>query len=217
MTPRNIYIAGPMRGITEYNFPAFLLAGDLLRDQGHIVHNPAEEDMANGFQWENTTGLENLTELGFDHRAAVARGLKWIARYADTVVVLDGWQDSLGARAEVAAAVAIDIPVHHIDHIRRWGIDDAVDLTKPMPEAIEHLDTHGYFTHAELCQIASWATAKHLQDDTEQWLLWEDWPWLTQDDFDHLDAIVRVVGQQMQAAANIVDRAVVNMAKGRAA
>lgn len=212
MTPQHIYLAGPMRGIPEYNFPAFLLAGDLLRDQGHTVHNPAEADMEAGFQWENTTGNEDLAELGFDHRGAVARGLRWIAQHANAVVVLDGWQESRGARAEVAVAVAVGIPVHHIDHIRRWGIDDAVDLTQPMPEAIEHFDTID-FTHAELCQIASWATAKHLQDNTEQWLLWEDWPQLTQEDFDHLDAIVRVVGQQMQAAANIVDRATVNRAR----
>lgn len=206
MTPRRIYLAGPMRGIPEYNFPAFLLAGDILRDQGHTVYNPAEADMEQGFQWEGLTGNEDLGALGFDLRSALRGCLSWITRHADAIVVLDGWEQSKGARAEVATAVAIGIPVHHIDHIRRWGIGDAADLTQPIPEAIEHLDTID-FTHAELCQIASWVTAKHLQDGTEQWLLWEDWPWLTQGDFDHLDTIIRTVGQQMQAAAN----------KGRAA
>lgn len=39
-----VYVAGPMRGIPEFNFPAFNLAAKNLRADGHVVFNPAERD-----------------------------------------------------------------------------------------------------------------------------------------------------------------------------
>ncbi|MGB3485339.1 MAG: DUF4406 domain-containing protein [Mycobacterium sp.] len=40
-----IYVAGPMRGIPEFNFPAFHAAAAKLRADGHHVFNPAERDI----------------------------------------------------------------------------------------------------------------------------------------------------------------------------
>lgn len=39
-----IYVAGPMRGYKDFNFPAFQAAAKALRDDGHEVFNPAEKD-----------------------------------------------------------------------------------------------------------------------------------------------------------------------------
>jgi hypothetical protein len=39
-----VYVAGPMRGIPEFNFPAFNAAAAKLRAAGHHVFNPAERD-----------------------------------------------------------------------------------------------------------------------------------------------------------------------------
>ena len=38
----NIYVAGPMRGYPEFNFPSFHAAAAQLRAAGHTVFNPAE-------------------------------------------------------------------------------------------------------------------------------------------------------------------------------
>jgi hypothetical protein len=40
--PKRIYIAGPMTGLVEHNFPAFHAAADRLRKAGWDAVNPAE-------------------------------------------------------------------------------------------------------------------------------------------------------------------------------
>jgi hypothetical protein len=119
-----IYIAGRMRGIPEFNFPAFDHAATVLRDLGHECFNPADNDRALGFDGAGWRGDESLAERNFDLRAALADDLDYIARSADAICALPGWEDSRGARAEIAVAHALDIPVAPLD---------AFDHTGPAP------------------------------------------------------------------------------------
>lgn len=98
------YVAGPMRGYAEYNFPAFADACARLRAVGHIVISPHEHDLENGFD-----PARSLAEQGFDLRAALRWDLDSVLS-ADRVVVLPGWEHSSGAQAEVAVAKAAGIP-----------------------------------------------------------------------------------------------------------
>lgn len=108
-----IYVAGPMRGIPEFNHPAFDRAARDLRALGHEVFSPAEADRDKGHDFAGHDGT--LTQAdGFDLRAALSADLAWITAHADAVVVLPGWQRSLGAQAEVATARALDIGVHEL-------------------------------------------------------------------------------------------------------
>lgn len=111
-----IYVAGPMRGIAEFNFPAFHAAAAFLREKGHEVFNPAERDiLATGVDISkgNAKGENALAEVkhGFNLRAALADDLEFVCRHADAVVVLPGWENSLGAQAEVAAGRALGLLV----------------------------------------------------------------------------------------------------------
>lgn len=106
-----VYLAGPMRGIESFNFPAFHAAAKGLREQGWGVFNPAEMDESDGFDFTGTTGDEDLASLGFSLRNALGKDLDFITRRADAVAVLPGWEDSRGARAEVATARALGLPV----------------------------------------------------------------------------------------------------------
>lgn len=106
-----VYLAGPMRGIESFNFPAFHAAAAILREQGWNVFNPAEMDEADGFDFTGATGDENLSDLGFDLRIALGKDLAFITGQADAVAVLPGWQKSKGAQAEVATARALGLPV----------------------------------------------------------------------------------------------------------
>lgn len=111
-TAGRAYVAGPMRRRPAFNFPAFMAAEEHLKAHGFEVFNPARRDMeAKGFDPTGLTGDEDLTDLGFCLRDALATDLDWIARNADLVVVLPGWEESRGARAEVALARALGLPV----------------------------------------------------------------------------------------------------------
>lgn len=111
-----IYIAGPMRGVPEFNFPAFQAAAARLRAQGHVVFSPAEHDKKKWgaeFAKGNTDGDEQLAEktYGFSLRDALASDTRWICLHADAVALLPGWQQSKGATAERALGIALNLEI----------------------------------------------------------------------------------------------------------
>lgn len=120
----NIYVAGPMRGYPEFNFPAFHRAAKFLRDQGHIVFNPAERDEeVHGTEFSKkfkTGSLEAATNAGFNLRRALGDDLAWITSQADAIYLLTGWQRSKGACAEKATgeALGLDILYEENDIVR---------------------------------------------------------------------------------------------------
>jgi nucleoside 2-deoxyribosyltransferase len=106
-----LYLAGPMTGIEHFNFPAFDEAADLLRDAGHTVFNPADNDRLHGFEGIGTSGsLDDPEFEGFNLRFALKQDLSWICDHADAIALLPKWQNSKGASAEVALANALGIP-----------------------------------------------------------------------------------------------------------
>lgn len=112
----NIYLAGPMRGIPEFNFPAFYREAAFLRACGHTVFNPAERDNevhGTDISKGNPTGSEELAtaEHGFNLREALGADLVWICSTADAIALLPGWFTSKGALAEHATAVALGLKV----------------------------------------------------------------------------------------------------------
>lgn len=98
-----VYLAGPMRGLPEFNFPAFHAAAADIRARGIDVWSPAENDVEGGFDPETGNGLKTLREYMLVDIPAVLE--------SDAVVVLPGWQKSQGARLEVHVAQECAIPV----------------------------------------------------------------------------------------------------------
>ena len=76
-----IYIAGPMTGLPAYNRDAFMEAAALMTAAGHTVLNPAV-----------------LPTTLADH--AYMPICTAMIDAADAIYLLDGWQKSIGARAE---------------------------------------------------------------------------------------------------------------------
>lgn len=111
-----IYVAGPMRGYAEFNFPAFHAAAAQLRATGHEVFNPAERDNERhgvDISKGNDSGDEEVAAKihGFSLRVALAEDADWICRHADAIVLLPGWEASRGAKAELALAEALGLTI----------------------------------------------------------------------------------------------------------
>lgn len=115
--PLKIYLAGPMTGIVEFNFPAFHAAAAQLRAEGHEVFNPAEADIERHDGVDISIGNVNgdpavaAAQHGFDRRVALGQDLDWICAEADAVALLPGWQASKGATAERAVALALGLQI----------------------------------------------------------------------------------------------------------
>lgn len=110
-----VYIAGPMTGYPEFNFPAFFEAEDQLRAEGwEYIFNPARFDANNGFAWRGTTGKEDLSQFGMSMRELLEHDLTWICRYATAIALLPGWEHSRGARTENALAEALGLEVIYV-------------------------------------------------------------------------------------------------------
>lgn len=133
-----VYVAGPMSGIKEFNFPAFHAAAAKLRNEGHIVFNPAERDIErhNGVDISkgNASGSQEVAaeEHGFSLRDALADDTWWICKEADAIALLPGWEDSKGARAEHALAVALG---HTIIHMVPFGGEDITKIGRRASDA----------------------------------------------------------------------------------
>lgn len=92
-----LYIAGPMRGQPLYNFPKFFEVALALRALGHEVVNPAEHDMAKGFN--PALPMDHADQISFSMEDTLRSDFMAILK-ADGIVMLPGWEESSGARDE---------------------------------------------------------------------------------------------------------------------
>ena len=101
MRARRVYVAGPMRGYPDFNFPAFDAASARLRAAGWVVLSPAEIERADGFDERGMTGNEPLE--GKRMKDIVRRDIGAVLA-SDAIYLLRGWDKSTGALAELAVA-----------------------------------------------------------------------------------------------------------------
>lgn len=97
-----IYLAGPMAGYPERNYPAFMRAAKALRDLGYEVYNPAEYEANERFK-----GKEDRSE--FPLREAFTEYTNYILNRADIIALLPGHEKSVGATAELSLARVVKL------------------------------------------------------------------------------------------------------------
>ncbi|QVW26814.1 DUF4406 domain-containing protein [Pseudomonas hormoni] len=91
---KRVYVAGPMTGIKDFNYPAFNVMADRLRAHGYEVENPADHGIVEGAQWTDYMSY-NLTRLGL----------------CGVIALLPGWERSEGAKLEVQIAHRLGMTV----------------------------------------------------------------------------------------------------------
>lgn len=93
-----IYVAGPMTGLPDLNFPAFARATARLRAAGHTVVSPAEVNPDHSMPWAECM-RRDIIELCT----------------CEAIAVLPGWENSRGAKLEVQIAVALGMRMLRLD------------------------------------------------------------------------------------------------------
>ena len=86
------YVAGPMTGLPELNFPAFHRHTAVLRGEGFHVENPAEINADPLAKWEDCM------------RADIAKLVT-----CDAILLLPGWEKSRGATLEAHIAKSLGL------------------------------------------------------------------------------------------------------------
>lgn len=100
---KTVYIAGPMRGLPKFNYPAFNRAEIHLRSLGYDVVNPATFGDSYGTPEELIADKKLLKRLMNDELREIAK--------CDAIYLLRGWEKSVGARKELSVALQLDLEV----------------------------------------------------------------------------------------------------------
>ena len=126
-----IYCSGPMTGLPDGNIPAFNAVAEGLRAKGHFVINPAEISALFGTAEELTESFRLYYDITLDYgvdfienglaakdimdRVSVARSVMdadlAAVRSCDAIYILKGWENSRGAKKELAEAIACRLQV----------------------------------------------------------------------------------------------------------
>lgn len=99
-----IYIAGKMRGVPEWNFPAFDAAEERIRARGWHPFSPAQTCRAMGYDHPD----EPVTPEHLRHVMSVDIAAIYAA---DAIALLPGWETSTGATVELALAQFIGLAI----------------------------------------------------------------------------------------------------------
>jgi Domain of unknown function (DUF4406) len=115
------YLAGPMSGYPQQNFPLFDRVANLLRDQGYEIVSPAELDSPE----------ERAIALA-DQRSQqswgdfLSRDVKIVADDVQGIIFLPGWEKSRDARLEATVGLLMGKDFHFL----KW--DDQFAMPQPM-------------------------------------------------------------------------------------
>lgn len=100
-----LYVAGPMTGLPEFNYPAFNDAEIRLTARGYTVLNPARHGFLDGYTWAD------YMRLGIADVVA-----------SEGVCILPGWEKSRGAGLEVHVAASLGLPVRPEAEWLEWAV-----------------------------------------------------------------------------------------------
>lgn len=121
-----LYLAGPMSGIEDNNYPLFNSVAGVLRDADWEIVNPAEFE-------------PNLDpSLSFNNRLAIfLRDDIELLATCNGIVFLPGWADSVGANCELFVAQILGLRTY-VWH--KNTVTDEVNLYANLDTIIDHVN-----------------------------------------------------------------------------
>jgi hypothetical protein len=109
------YLAGPMSGIPQFNFPMFFRVGKRLREMGYDIVSPAEIDCKEDGDAALKSKDGDPKEASRSWGDFLARDVKLLADGGITgIIFLPGWETSSGAKLEATVGLLKKF------HFMRW-------------------------------------------------------------------------------------------------
>lgn len=107
---KKYYLAGPMSGIPDFNFPAFKEATQALRAQGYEIISPAEMD-----ENEGAVGMDTANGIPdpVEYWRLLARDIQAIALECDGIIFLPNWHQSRGAKLEAQTGLLCRVKMYY--------------------------------------------------------------------------------------------------------
>jgi hypothetical protein len=124
------YLAGPMSGIPQFNYPAFHRIAGKLREMGYTIQSPAELD-TEAQQAEalaSPDGVVHGTVGGLTWGDTLAKDVKLISDVVDGIIAMPTWYKSKGARLEIFVAHLCKKPVWIFDELSGFYEIDPMDF-----------------------------------------------------------------------------------------
>ncbi len=110
-----LYLAGPMSGYEEWNYPAFDTHARWLRGRGYGVVSPAERSRDRGFDERAPHGAFTSD----DYRKSMIHNYRALLT-CDGVALLPGWEKSTGALLERRLAMQAGLAIFYVDASREY-------------------------------------------------------------------------------------------------
>ena len=146
----NLYIAGPMSGMPDLNYPLFFETEKRLTELGHNPINPARIDMAEEADAALANAILSISSDAENNRTweyYMQRDIPLMLK-GDGVCLLPNWRRSRGARLEVMIAQTLKMPLYILKdgvltpRVQVIGISGYTDSGKDI--VISHLVEKGW-------------------------------------------------------------------------
>jgi hypothetical protein len=139
-----LYLAGPMTGYPQFNFPLFFKAAEIARSWGFDIISPAELDAENNEDYEIASNspdgaLGSTTQTYGDY---LGRDVKIIAdEGVEGILFLPRWEESKGARLEAYVSLQQGHTkfFHYIDREGARGQVKEYDFERVVAGVSKHL------------------------------------------------------------------------------
>jgi len=129
LSGKRVFLSGPMSGVGHWNVDGFALAHEKVKESGAAqVYNPAMEYLEGGDAKEPHEKCMRRTLAELTREREFPEGLinTHVPHY-DVIVMLPGWEKSLGAKLEMDVAIACGIKVVMLGDVETGGGKPAAD------------------------------------------------------------------------------------------